>query len=120
MEINKRLIAAYIWGAAIFTISSIPYLETPGPENIGLDKLAHFGLYLILGILVFRGWNKEESKAKALPYIIIFAIIDELHQVIVPGRYVEFTDLIANFTGIFCAKLITRRKNENIQETTDK
>lgn len=115
----KRFLPVYIWGAFILTLSSIPNLETPGPKVFGLDKVAHLGEYLILMFLIFRASQPEADEPPAqkpkkfvnlIPFILLLALLDELHQKFIPGREVELSDLGFNFIGILLGWLLWRKK----------
>jgi VanZ family protein len=67
-------------------------------------KGAHFFLYFILGILVFRLLNKLYGlKPVTFIYTIIFCFIyacsDEIHQLFVPGRSGELIDVLIDTLG---------------------
>ncbi|MDI6839612.1 MAG: VanZ family protein [bacterium] len=104
----KRFLPACIWGIIILTLSSIPYLETPGLKILGVDKIGHLGEYLIFSLLIFK--NKNQQKPLILLLIILFTLFDELHQKFIPGREVELADLGVNFIGILTGWLIIRRR----------
>jgi len=101
----KRIVP-YIWGGLILALSSIPNLTSPGLERAGIDKIAHFGEYLIFALLTFN----RRQKRYVMPLILLFAIADELHQKFIPGREVEISDLGFNFVGILCGWLIVEEK----------
>jgi VanZ family protein len=98
---------ALVWGGIIFTLSSIPDFEPPGPKIKYIDKLIHFGEYLIFAWLLFR---REKKYKYTLHFALLFAIIDELHQKFIPGREVELLDLSMNFMGILCGWIWWRVK----------
>ncbi len=105
-SVKMRRAAPYIWGGLILTLSSIPNLTSPYSKTGGIDKLAHFGEYLIFALLIF---NKKQ-KGYIMPLILLFAVVDELHQKFIPGREVEISDLGLNFAGILCGWLILEEK----------
>jgi len=72
--------------------------------NFIIRKGAHFGIYLVLGILVANGlYNGNKSKLNitilALLICVLYAISDELHQVFVPGRSGEVRDVLIDSAG---------------------
>lgn len=103
----KFTLSAYIWGAMIFTISSIPGSRVPILGITGIDKIVHFVEYIILSILVFRSVNTR--KLWLIPVLLLFALVDELHQKFIPGRDVEIIDLGVNFVGILSGWWAMRR-----------
>lgn len=105
-SLNKvKRVAPYIWGALIFTLSSIPNFSPPGAQLPVVDKVAHFGEYLIFALLIF--YNRK--RIYVMPLVLLFAVADELHQKFIPGREVEVTDILSNFTGILFGWLLSRR-----------
>lgn len=89
---------ALVWAAVIFALSSRPTLPI-GLES-GLDKVAHFAAYAVLGAALAHGqratgWSWLAALALGLGY----AFSDELHQSLVPGRSAELGDWIADALG---------------------
>jgi len=71
------------------------------------DKLQHFGVYMILAYLAYRGWVPQtggprsgRTKWLILLFLVLFAAADEYHQRWVPGRLVEWADFMANTAGM--------------------
>jgi|WetSurMetagenome_2_1015567.scaffolds.fasta_scaffold153684_2 VanZ family protein len=92
------------WGILILTLSSIPYLKIPIPDQYTPDKIAHFMEYFIfsaLFCLYLYFSNRTERKIIILTLtLIIFAYLDELHQKLIPGRQFSLFDFSADFLGI--------------------
>ena len=88
--------------AAIFYMSSVS--EPPIPS--GTDKPLHGLAYLGLAILVLRavagglpGRIDVWAATIAMLITIGYAVTDEVHQMIVPGRSAEMYDLLADAAG---------------------
>ena len=69
-----------------------------------IRKSAHFGLYLIGGFLTVNFISTTKAQGKSIfIYSIIFtfcyAISDEVHQLIVPGRSGEIRDVLIDTAG---------------------
>ncbi len=69
-----------------------------------LDKIVHFGMYLILGALVtyeFRYITKYYFKylVKTLIICVLYGIFIEVVQYFMPWRGFEFADMIADGLG---------------------
>ncbi len=65
-------------------------------------KTAHVILYTILGVLAYlnaRRYFKKRYLCIALLFCLLYAITDELHQLFVPGRSGQFTDVLVDFAG---------------------
>ena len=103
--------------------SVIPKLNIETLHSI-IRTLAHFVLYLILGVLLLNAlnYNKQKRNANfvfALLISFIYAITDEIHQVFVPGRAFQIYDLLIDFLGsliginafLMYSNLISKRKD---------
>lgn len=73
----------------------------------GLDKIVHFSIFGVLGWLMIRGFSLAQNKRvfKMRFWLTpllggVFAVLDELHQALVPGRYPDAKDWLADFIGI--------------------
>ncbi|MBS9522958.1 VanZ family protein [Litoribacter ruber] len=84
--------------------SSIP--DVPKPP--GADKLVHLGLFMVLAFLWSRVFNdrtdKRIKKSKYIPnflvVIVVFAILVEYIQRLVPGRSFDYWDILFNILGV--------------------
>ncbi len=91
------------WAAVILLSTSIPGPALPsGPE--GSDKVVHFGAYAVLGVLVIRaalahGAALTRTMALSLAGIALFAAVDEWHQGLVPQRFPDLADWVADVAG---------------------
>ena len=66
-------------------------------------KLAHFIEYFILGIFTvncFNAFNRKKILYISL-FCLIIAILDDCHQLFVPGRSFGYIDIIIDFIGSF-------------------
>lgn len=118
MKKVKKIIRAYapplIWAGVIFLFSSQSSL--PGFEESIQDfifkKSAHIFVYLILYWLLKRAvdltTNKKSTKIQLLLPIficLVYAVSDELHQSLVPGRYATIRDVGYDMFGVSIAFL---------------
>ena len=106
---TAKLSLSLVWLILIWTLSSLPSHDLPGLKIISIDKVAHLGIYLILGILVNGVLTsiKAGKPTISLVYAILLlnAALDEAHQHFIPGRSVSVYDLIANSLGLLVAYL---------------
>ena len=82
--------------------------------------MAHFSVYLILGILVISFISEFNIKRRYLLAVILcvlYALTDELHQYFVPGRSCELLDILldstSSFLGVLFYKFIISIKKGN-------
>jgi VanZ family protein len=122
----KYLLA--VWIVTIIVVSSIPSLPVlkihAAKTEIRLDYLMHFCEYGFLAFLAFLSFTGIEFKMSSRKFILItlclisFAFLDELHQILIPGRAFNLNDILSNVMGIlaallFCA-LVFRKIAEKI------
>ena len=109
-------IAFYIWTGIIFTLTSIPKLQTPINDTLSIDKLAHFTVYMIFAFLFMKMFKTKQytQKLKLLSILaVLVPIFDELHQIPIPGRFFSYYDILADLLGfltvIFYFKIKLKR-----------
>lgn len=113
-------VPAAAWAAVLFLVSSRESLGV----NLGggLDKLAHFGAYLVLGALLTFGARRQGvSPWLAVGLGIMYGALDELHQGFVPGRSLELGDWIADSLGTLAGVgifLFVRRQRDGLSGGT--
>jgi VanZ family protein len=69
-----------------------------------LRKNAHFFTYLVLGVLVLNALRVSKvarirSIVLALCICVLYAVSDEVHQLFVPGRGAQVTDVLIDTAG---------------------
>lgn len=115
----------FAWAALIFFLSTgefsgentgsllIPFLSALFPHatprqirtaHMAVRKLAHFTEYLVLSLLLYRALRAGQRSrlAAACSAVAIsgaYAISDELHQIIVPGRTAAAADCLIDVSG---------------------
>ncbi len=78
------------------------------------DKIEHFGAYGLLGVFLYLNllFQEKIEILKKFPATFtvfiasIYGLLDELHQLFVPGRSCEFLDWTADFLGVLTAVII--------------
>jgi len=105
------------YAALIFIFSSIsqPILSVELFSHF--DKLCHFLEYGILGFLLIRalgssGMNKAglSLRIAAIVLAVAYGVTDELHQYFVPGRSMEFMDILSDALGAFTGQIFFKIK----------
>lgn len=90
----------------LLIMTSIPIEKLPKLFD-EQDKFEHFAAYFILGILLKMSSSfqkksiflKRNSSIISLIIIIFYGMFDEIHQLIIPGRYCDFFDFLFDFIG---------------------
>ena len=110
------------WMALIFFLSSRPDLPHY-PEaliDLILKKLAHVVEYAVLAFLWWRAFYKWRKGPMALTMAFVlaflYALSDEYHQKLVPGRHPSLLDVGFDSLGAFIALAFVRRRISNRAE----
>jgi VanZ family protein len=99
------------WALVILVATSLPASTLPSlPAIPGLDKLVHAFLYGVLGALAVRPALATGRGARSLAWLVIaiaaFAALDEVHQLLVPGRSADPFDWMADMAGALLGMLL--------------
>lgn len=130
LEKNKKLLVytplALYW-IVLLAATSIPTDHFPAITF--LDKMVHFTAYFGLGILfnltlLFQNKYfilKRNSHLSTIIIGSIYAVLDELHQLFIPGRFCDIMDMIADVAGlvvaVICVYLVIKLSNFIPKET---
>lgn len=127
----RRWVLVVAWAGWIFVASTgwfsgehtrvmVPLLAwlLPGVDHATVEavhafvrKLAHFGEYWVLGVLIERAlradrpWRPAHSAAAVL-LATLYAASDELHQHFVPGRTGSGHDVLLDAAGALAGQLV--------------
>jgi VanZ family protein len=102
----------FAFAAIIYFISSIDGKALPEYGRFNFDKVAHFVEYGILTLLVIRVVKGSFPRLGVLGaamlvavFVLVFAALDERHQIMTPNRSCSLADFIADFVGFGAAIL---------------
>lgn len=104
-----RVLLLVLYVLLIFFVSSRPNLQPPGPPFLMKDKVAHFGEYFVLGLLLFAGIGWTVSRDKVITFFFLLAVgmsvaaLDEMFQGYIPGRETDVLDWTADAVGLAVA-----------------
>jgi VanZ family protein len=97
---------AILWGLVILTLTSLPKLTPPPLGFKAQDKVYHLLVYAIFAFLWLRAGVKDQPDYPRLVlwrcvlYVALFGILDELHQLFIPGRQADVLDAAADISGV--------------------
>lgn len=101
----SRAIVLFVYMGFIFYLSSIPGSSIPSTLS-PFDKLIHFFLYLILGLIFANFLSSLKSNLTQILmgfatffFIAIYGLSDEVHQTFTPGRTFEVLDILVDVFG---------------------
>lgn len=106
----KYNIFTILWAILLLFMVLIPGDLLPDSKSgsfTGLDKLVHVFFFSILILLMIVGFSKQYEYQKlrynavgfSLGISVIYGLIMESAQSLVPGRNVELLDVVANTSG---------------------
>ena len=106
MKIFKLWLAVVIWASLIFYLSSIPNLKTGLEYDFILRKIAHVTEFFILTFFLYRAFKGSFDIGVFQLFIypaalsFLYAVSDEFHQSLVPGRSPAVRDVFIDTIGI--------------------
>jgi VanZ family protein len=110
----RNQLPALAWAALISVASSVPGDSIPDMPILSQDKLIHFGIYLLLAWLTYRAFRRQtrfpgltaRAGLATLAVVAFYGMVDELHQLFVPGRSCDIYDWMSDMLGGFVLVLI--------------
>ncbi|MER2173643.1 MAG: VanZ family protein [Carnobacterium sp.] len=125
-ELVRILIAAYL----LYTLSiGLRHMLVPPDLHHFIRKNAHFFIYFVLGVLVKVAlMNSGVTGFKAIGIGLVicvgYAFSDEIHQLIVPGRGGQLSDVVIDSCGaglgmvlqVLFVKLLLKRNQNKVLE----
>jgi len=112
------LMATILWASLIFYLSSIPDLRSGLAtwQDLILRKAAHVFVFFMFAYLLAHSLNSTQR-----PYLlfvimaaVLYAFIDEVHQLNVVGRQGSSTDILVDSVGVFLAVFIYIKKQKGL------
>jgi VanZ family protein len=104
-ESRRAWVTVFVWLAFVEVLTSLPGSALPSlpPFPIRIDWVAHFSMYAVLGALLARvgvleNWSRRRLVLTVI-MISLFGVLDELHQLFIPGRSAEVGDWAMDTLG---------------------
>jgi VanZ family protein len=100
----RRIIPPAAYYGLIYFLSSRSHFPFEDPFS-GFDKLVHAGIFGIFGLLLAWALSEPGRRPRpgwmALAFLIgvLGGVLDEIHQVFVPGRSADVWDAAADMAG---------------------
>ena len=77
----------------------------PDVDVVGIDKVAHVGLFALWAIAVRRDFGINFKWQWTLAFGLVFSVMTEVLQIAVDGRSFDVTDIIADAGGLLSGLL---------------
>lgn len=94
----------------------MPGRELPSLSIWEFDKIGHFGVYVILSMLMFYGWRKQKTfpslqvqmflKILLLTSVYGFAV-EVMQELFTADRHFDMLDALANSTGAVAGSFLS-------------
>lgn len=93
--------------------------------EIVVRKIAHFSIYTLVGLLLMSFVSTYKLKQNIRIIIslcigILYATSDEIHQLFIPGRSGQITDVIIDTMGVLLGIIVLLTLLEIYKKTTNK
>ena len=130
---NKRIflyLPLGLYWLLIFILTSIPGNHVPILFGVS-DKIKHFGAYFVLAILlnftlyIQNRFPLLSKKSFYFTFLItlFYGIIDEVHQIFIPGRAFDWWDLVADVVGsalgIYLVKFVISENSKSVTKKVE-
>ncbi|HIA79911.1 MAG TPA: teicoplanin resistance protein VanZ [Candidatus Marinimicrobia bacterium] len=108
MNRNKVYFFGYL--GLILLGSSIPGTSVPDIFLLSWDKLLHVMEYSIVGVLGIRAFSStwKQPIYGVITIGVVFGIVDELYQGMIPGRFTSSIDVLADGIGVIFGSMMTK------------
>ncbi len=94
-----------VYWPALFVLTHLPH--PPVSHIYGSDKIAHFTAYLLLTVLFWlarKGKDRPHLRSRTVYYVLLlllcYGAVDELSQQLVPNRFADWVDWLADTAGV--------------------
>ena len=113
----KYNIASFLWAIVILVLCLMPGRHLPHITIWQFDKIVHFGLYFCFSILLYYGWEKQESfltlHERTLLKTILFAAVfgfsvEVMQELFTADRHFELLDALANIIGATAGSFLAK------------
>lgn len=109
---RRAWVVVGLWVAIQLVITSLPGKDVPIKADHPWDWFIHAGMYGMLGLLIVRaavasGWSGRRL-GRLFVGISLYAAVDEVHQLFIPGRNGSATDWVFDTLGVAAGILLGR------------
>lgn len=112
----KYNLLSVLWALIILILCLMPGKDLPSVTLFEFDKIVHFGVYLILALLMYYGWKKQNSytslhertvlKILLLTFTYGFAV-EVIQELFTADRHFDIFDALANSAGAVAGSILS-------------
>jgi len=103
------------WVAVMLYCTSVPdpYAPLKTQGTTLSNVLGHLFGFVVLTILALRWWRFRTGEwtrrrvLQAVGFCLLYALLDELHQIPIPGRSFDVLDLLVDAVGVVVGTVLT-------------
>ncbi|MDX1532486.1 MAG: VanZ family protein [Rhodothermales bacterium] len=95
---NPQL-AALAWALLILVLCALPSSTLPDASLLGIDKVGHFGMFFIGGVLWGRAWSGRLG-AVLVGGVLLAVGTEALQALLSMGRAADPFDAVADVAGL--------------------
>ena len=97
-----------LWAILILALCLMPGKDLPSITIFEFDKIVHFAIYMVLALLMYYGWKKQNSflslhhqtllKIMILTFMYGF-LVEVIQEFFTADRHFDILDALANSAG---------------------
>ncbi|MBI4931233.1 MAG: VanZ family protein [Bacteroidetes bacterium] len=111
----KYNLLSLLWAILILVLCLMPGKDLPSLTIFEYDKIVHFLIYLLLAIMMYYGWRKQNSflslhKNTLIKILLITTIygfaVEIMQELFTADRHFDIFDALANSVGAVAGSLL--------------
>ncbi len=104
-----------LWAILILALCLLPGKDLPSFTIFEFDKIVHFGIYVVLALLMYYGWNKQNTfpslQENTITKILIITFtygfaVEVAQELLTADRHFDILDALANAGGAVAGSII--------------
>ena len=130
MNLFRYQVPLFLWATVVYFLSAFPNLYMVLHLPLGIEKVVHAFLFLVLCWLAWRLFYNQEgfqmmrnsALLGAFVFCVVFGVLDEYHHNFVSGRSADPFNVVANIGGalLFVAIAVLLRRDGDKSEKSSK
>lgn len=98
------------WLAVVISVVVASLIPAAAPPGVwGLDKIVHFGVFLVLTVVPASVLSRNRAMLGAVMFLFAIGLGIEVAQSFVPGRVGSGSDFLADVLGVLAGAVVGRQ-----------